>query len=89
MKVSNIGLISKKLEQLDEQFPVQDMLIQTGQLMQFTSGIYAYGHIPYLLEKKIYKSFLTHSQNMMQQKFLCQFFNQNKFGKRVVILTDM
>lgn len=55
MKVSNIGLISKKLEQLDQQFPVQDMLIQTGQLMQFTSGIYAYGHIPYLLEKKIYK----------------------------------
>ena len=55
MKVSNIGLISKKLEQLDQQFPVQDMLIQTGQLMQFTSGIYAFGHIPYLLEKKIYK----------------------------------
>lgn len=55
MKVSNIGLISKKLEQLDVQFPVQDMLLQTGQLMQFTSGIYAFGHIPYLLEKKIYK----------------------------------
>lgn len=53
MRVSNIGLISKKLEKLDEQFPVQDMLLQTGQLMQFTSGIYAFGHIPFLLEKKI------------------------------------
>ena len=53
MKVSNIGLISKKLEKLDEQFPVQDMLVQTGQLYQYTSGIYAFGHIPFLLEKKI------------------------------------
>jgi len=53
MKVSNIGLISKKLEKLDDQFPVQDMLVQTGQLYQYTSGIYAFGHIPFLLEKKL------------------------------------
>lgn len=53
MKVSQIGLISRKLSNLDEQFPVQDMLVQTGQLEQFTSGVYAYGHIPFLLEKKI------------------------------------
>lgn len=53
MKVSHIGLISRKLTKLDEQFPVQDMLLQTGQLEQFTSGIYAYGHIPFLVEKKI------------------------------------
>lgn len=53
MKVSQIGLISRKITKLDEQFPVQDMLIQTGQLEQFTSGVYAFGHIPFLLEKKI------------------------------------
>ena len=53
MKVSQIGLISRKLTKLDEQFPVQDMLLQTGQLEQFTSGVYAYGHIPFLVEKKI------------------------------------
>ena len=52
MKVSQIGLISRKLTKLDEQFPVQDMLLQTGQLEQFTSGVYAFGHIPYLVEKK-------------------------------------
>ena len=51
MRVSQIGLISKKLLNLDVQFPVQDMLIQTGQLEQFSSGIYAYGHIPYLVKK--------------------------------------
>ena len=55
MKVSQIGLISKKIEKLDEQFPVQDMLVQTGQLDQFSSGIYAYGHIPYLVKKNIDK----------------------------------
>ena len=53
MKVSQIGLISTKIKDLDEQFPVQDMLVRTGQLDQFSSGIYAYGHIPYLLKKKI------------------------------------
>ena len=53
MKVSQIGLISKKLTNLDEQFPVQDMLFQTGQIDQFSSGIYAYGHIPFLLKKNI------------------------------------
>lgn len=53
MKVSQIGLISKKITKLDDQFPVQDMLIQTGQLDQFSSGVYAYGHIPYLVKKNI------------------------------------
>ena len=53
MKVSQIGLISKKITKLDEQFPVQDMLLQTGQLEQYTSGIFAYGHIPFLVKKNI------------------------------------
>lgn len=53
MKVSQIGLISKKITNLDSQFPVQDMLVQTGQIDQFSSGVYAYGHIPYLVKKNI------------------------------------
>jgi len=53
MKVSKIGLIGKKLTNIDSQYPVQDMLIQTGQISQFASGIYAYGHIPYLVKKNI------------------------------------
>ena len=55
MKVSQIGLISKKIDELDEQFPVQDMLVKTGQIDQFSSGIYAYGHVPYLVKKNIDK----------------------------------
>ncbi len=53
MKVSEIGLISKKLTNIDPQFPVQDILLQTGQVEQYTSGIFAYGHIPYLVKKNI------------------------------------
>ena len=53
MKVSNIGLIGTKIKKLDEQFPVQDMLMQTGQIEQFASGVYAYGHIPFLVKKNI------------------------------------
>ena len=53
MKVSQMGLISKKLTNIDQQFPVQDILLQTGQIEQYTSGIFALGHIPYLVKKKI------------------------------------
>lgn len=53
MKVSSIGLIGTKIKKLDEQFPVQDMLLQTGQIELFASGIYAYGHIPFLVKKNI------------------------------------
>lgn len=53
MKVSNIGLISQKLGELDKQFPVQDMLLKTGQLEQYAGGIFGFGHIPFLVENKI------------------------------------
>lgn len=53
MKVSNLGLKSSKIKKLDNQFPVQDILLKTGQIDQYASGIYAYGHIPILLKNKI------------------------------------
>ena len=53
MKVSRLGLISKKITKLDNQFPVQDMLFQTGQIDQYSSGVYAYSHIPFLVKKRI------------------------------------
>lgn len=53
MKVSNIGLVSQKLGELDKQFPVQDMLLKTGQLEQYAGGIFGFGHIPFLVENKI------------------------------------
>lgn len=55
MRISKIGLISKKIEKLDDKFPIQDLLFQTGQIEQFSSGIYAYGHIPFLVKKNLDK----------------------------------
>lgn len=51
MKVSNIGFISQKLGDLDGLFPVQDILLKTGQLEQFSGGIFGLGHIPFLVEQ--------------------------------------
>lgn len=53
MRVSTIGLISRKLGDLDSQFPVQDMLLKTGQLEQYSGGIFGLGHIPFLVEQNI------------------------------------
>ena len=46
MKLSQIGFETKKLTALDATYPVQDILLQTGQLVQFASGIYAYHNVP-------------------------------------------
>ncbi|HOP65983.1 MAG TPA: His/Gly/Thr/Pro-type tRNA ligase C-terminal domain-containing protein, partial [Bacilli bacterium] len=48
-----LGLKNNKLINIDEQFPAQDILCKTGQLEQFSSGIYAYGHIPFLVKENI------------------------------------
>ena len=55
MKVSNIGLKNNKITSIDEQFPIQSILEQTGQINQFASGIYGYGHIPFLVLQNIKK----------------------------------
>ncbi len=70
MKVSNIGLKSCRINNLDSQFPVQDMLLQTGQVEQFSSGIYAYGHIPFLVKNKI-KSIIVN----VLTKYDCSYIN--------------
>lgn len=53
MKLSSMGISKNKITDINEQFPIQDLLGKTGQLTQFSSGIYAYDHIPFLLKKKI------------------------------------
>lgn len=53
MKLSQMGIGKNKISSIDEQFPVQDILFKTGQLTQFSSGIYSYDHIPFLIKKKV------------------------------------
>lgn len=55
MKLSQAGMGTVKLSNLDEMYPVQDILLQTGQLVQYGTGIYAYNNIPLLVKRKVEK----------------------------------
>lgn len=53
MKVSNMGFKNVKLSNLNEMYPGQDILMQTNQVKQYGSGIYAYDNIPLKLQDNI------------------------------------
>lgn len=53
MKVSKMGLKSVKLTELDKMYPGQDILLQTGQIKQYGSGIYAYDNIVLRVEDRV------------------------------------
>lgn len=55
MKLSSLGYKSVKLNKIDEMFPVQDILMQSGQIFQYESGIFAFDYIPNLVQKNIEK----------------------------------
>lgn len=46
MKLSKMSMKNVRIKNLNEQFPAQDILVQSGQLVQYGSGIYAYNNIP-------------------------------------------
>ena len=53
MKLSQAGIGSSRLENLDKEFPAQDILLQTGQLVQYGAGIFGYNNIPLLVKQNI------------------------------------
>ena len=55
MRLSQTGMGTIKLNNLDEMYPVQDILLQTGQLVQYAAGIYAYNNIPLLVKRNVEK----------------------------------
>ena len=55
MKLSQAGMGTIKLNNLDEMYPVQDILLQTGQLVQYGTGIYAYNNVPLLVKRNVEK----------------------------------
>ena len=46
MRTSKMGMKNIKLSNLDEMYPAQDILMQTGQIKQYGSDVYAYDNIP-------------------------------------------
>lgn len=53
MRLSKMGIKSVRLNNLDEMYPAQDILVQSGQVKQYGSGVYAYDNIPLKLQDNI------------------------------------
>ena len=55
MKLSQTGLGTVKLNNIDEMYPGQSILMQTGQLVQYGAGLFAYNTIPLLVRRNVEK----------------------------------
>ena len=55
MKLSQTGIGTTKLNNIDEMYPGQSILLQTGQLVQYGAGLFAYGTIPLLVRRNVEK----------------------------------
>lgn len=55
MKLSQSGMGVTRLQNIDENFPAQDILLQSGQLVQFGTGIYAYNNVPLKVKNNLEK----------------------------------
>lgn len=55
MRLSQTGMGTVKLNNIDEMYPGQSILLQTGQLVQYGAGIFAYNNIPLLVRRNIEK----------------------------------
>lgn len=55
MKLSNTGMGTTKLNNIDEMYPAQSILMQTGQLVQYGAGLFAYNTIPLLVRRNVEK----------------------------------
>lgn len=53
MKLSESGIGTMRINNLDEMYPAQDMLLQSGQLVQYGTGIYGYNNIVMLVKRKL------------------------------------
>ena len=53
MKLSNLGIGTMRVNKLDEMYPAQDMLMQSGQLVQYGTGIMGYGTVPLIVKRNV------------------------------------
>ena len=51
MRLSQSGMGTTKLNNIDQMYPGQSILLQTGQLVQYGAGIFAYGNVPLLVRR--------------------------------------
>ena len=53
MKLSQSGIGTMRVNNLDEMYPAQDILLQSGQLVQYGTGVYAYGNVVMLVKRNL------------------------------------
>lgn len=53
MKLSQTGIGTIKLNNIDMMYPGQSILLQTGQIVQYGAGIYGYNTVPLLVRRNI------------------------------------
>ncbi len=53
MRLSQTGLGTIRVNNLDKAYPAQDILLQTNQLVQYGTGIYAYNNVPLRLRQNV------------------------------------
>ena len=74
MKLSKTGMGTTKLNNIDEMYPGQSILLQSGQLVQYGAGLFAYNTIPLLVRRKV--------ENIIQETL-------NKYGCIEVLLPTL
>jgi len=55
MKLSKSGMGNTKLNNLDEMYPGQSILMQTGQMVQYGAGLFGYNNVPLLVRRNVEK----------------------------------
>ena len=58
MKLSQTGMNTVKLNNIDEMYPGQSILLKTGQLVQYGAGLFGYNTVPLLVRRNIEKIFV-------------------------------
>lgn len=53
MKLSKAGIKTARIKEVDPNYPAQDILLQSGQLSQYGSGIYGYHNVPLKVKQRI------------------------------------
>ncbi len=55
MKITDLNIGTTRFEGLDKMFPGQEMLIQSGQIVQYGAGLFGYNKIPLGVKQRIEK----------------------------------
>lgn len=53
MRLSQSGIGKTRLQNIDKMYPAQDILLQSGQIVQYSTGIYGYNNVPLKVKQKI------------------------------------